>query len=99
MHLYRNLRSVLPVLMANMILLNSCWTKVLLYIASVWNMQLKKVSGTVASKMSIQNVYILFSFTAKRLLQSPQWQMGLRQTIHGDPIMNEIIRKMPGIKM
>ena len=37
-----------------------------------------------------------FSFTAKVLIQSSQWHSALRQTLNGDPIMNEVIRKMPG---
>ena len=39
---------------------------------------------------------INFSFTARVLLQSSQWRKCLRQIYNGEPIMNEIIRRMPG---
>ena len=36
-------------------------------------------------------------YTARALIQSSQWCIGLRQILpNGDPIINEIIQKMPG---
>ena len=48
--------------------------------------------------IQLSSVGLLCSYTARVLLRSPEWRKCLQQTLQsGEPIMNDIIRKMPGI--
>ena len=54
---------------------------------------------SVPSLLEMYGIILLSSYTARVLVQSSQWRKCLRQILpNGEPILNEIIRRMPGKK-